>query len=245
MIKHNKYWKIYNQIIDKALSENRSKKNAYYENHHIVPRSIRPDLEKDKNNQVLLTAREHYICHYLLTKFTTGVNNDKMIYSFHLMQFSQYGQRKIFNSLLYEKNKIKMSNLRKGKKLPESQIKNMLKSRKKYFENGGVAPMKGKKHSEETKKRMSESRKTTLGNGYVEIYGPVDAYIRRDKLKKSMKKRDQSGSKNPMYNKKHTQKCKNEMSKNMKRYKKLYPQNNNKNPNSKTIIIYDNHDNFR
>ena len=38
------------------------------EKHHIKPRSLFPELAKDKSNIVKLTYREHYICHWLLTK---------------------------------------------------------------------------------------------------------------------------------------------------------------------------------
>lgn len=50
------------------------------ENHHIVPRSIRPDLAKDKDNIVRLTYREHYVAHLLLYKIYENdiVNNRKM-----------------------------------------------------------------------------------------------------------------------------------------------------------------------
>ena len=65
------YQKIHDNIIQKAKSENRKKiKNTfqkdyvYYENHHIIPRCMGGlDVEE---NLVLLTSREHYMCHKLL-----------------------------------------------------------------------------------------------------------------------------------------------------------------------------------
>ena len=71
------YRHIYMIIITKAKMEMkaglRTKKNGkYYENHHILPRSLFP-LWKDKtSNQVLLTAREHCFRHQLLTKIWPG-----------------------------------------------------------------------------------------------------------------------------------------------------------------------------
>jgi hypothetical protein len=68
------YRKVYAWIIKKALSEHRSKKNmrdidyTYYENHHILPKSLFPLFRNRKLNLVLLTAREHFFCHQLLTK---------------------------------------------------------------------------------------------------------------------------------------------------------------------------------
>lgn len=63
---------IYNSIIENAKSKNRIKlkKNninyVYYETHHILPKCL--NGSNDKDNLVLLTAKEHYICHKLLNK---------------------------------------------------------------------------------------------------------------------------------------------------------------------------------
>lgn len=60
------YQKLYDAIIQKAIFKNRKKSGKiYYENHHIVPLCLNGN--NDKENKVLLTAREHYICHKLLT----------------------------------------------------------------------------------------------------------------------------------------------------------------------------------
>jgi len=81
--------KIYNAIIEKAISENRIKRKKsdknyiYYENHHIKPRCL--GGKNVKENFVLLTAREHFICHKLLTYIYPG--NYKIIHAFHLMTF--------------------------------------------------------------------------------------------------------------------------------------------------------------
>ena len=62
------YEKIYNKIIEKRKVEKLSKKEIYCESHHIIPVSFDKSLEKDENNIVNLTAREHYVCHKLLQK---------------------------------------------------------------------------------------------------------------------------------------------------------------------------------
>lgn len=67
------YRHVYMLIIEHAKSEEklgiRSKGNgSYYEKHHILPKSIFPLWNKRKGNLVLLTAREHFFCHQLLTK---------------------------------------------------------------------------------------------------------------------------------------------------------------------------------
>lgn len=68
------YRKVYMAIIANAMKECRIKKSTdavdyvYYEEHHILPKSIFPAWKNRKCNRVLLTAREHLFCHKLLTK---------------------------------------------------------------------------------------------------------------------------------------------------------------------------------
>jgi len=83
------YKKIYDRIIEKSRKENRVKLDKsnenyiYYENHHIIPRCL--GGKDEKNNLVLLTAREHFISHKLLTYIYP--NNYKIISAFNLMLF--------------------------------------------------------------------------------------------------------------------------------------------------------------
>lgn len=42
--------------------------DMYFEFHHILPRSLYNQYSKNKHNLVCLTAKEHFICHKLLTK---------------------------------------------------------------------------------------------------------------------------------------------------------------------------------
>ncbi len=70
----NKYTRWYQTIIKKAQIENRSHlDNVYYESHHIIPKCM------GGNEEVLLTAKEHFICHLLLCRMVEGVNKHKMI----------------------------------------------------------------------------------------------------------------------------------------------------------------------
>jgi hypothetical protein len=79
--------KIYESIIQKAKFENRIKlrKNQenyiYYENHHIIPMCL---VKNDElYNKVLLTPKEHFVCHKLLVFIYP---NNKSIYNaFYLM----------------------------------------------------------------------------------------------------------------------------------------------------------------
>jgi hypothetical protein len=125
----NKYSKCYYNIVTKALQANRKKlpknnKNfVYYESHHIIPKSVKTefkDLRLNPWNKVLLTPKEHFICHLLLTKMLSGSDKNKMVYALWGMtnQASKY-QGKRFKSNMYATYKVKMqeslSSDRKGK----------------------------------------------------------------------------------------------------------------------------------
>lgn len=72
--KDSKSLEKYLKIIKNAIKQKRIKlkkddrKYIYYENHHILPKSLYPKYKDNKNIQVLLTAEEHFIVHFLLTK---------------------------------------------------------------------------------------------------------------------------------------------------------------------------------
>ena len=59
----NKYTKWYFNIISKAQNRDTL---GYVEKHHIIPKSLGGNNEQ--TNLVKLTAREHFVCHWLLTK---------------------------------------------------------------------------------------------------------------------------------------------------------------------------------
>lgn len=94
-----KYKKWYDSIISNALSENRQRGDIYYEEHHIMPRSL--GGSDDPQNLVLLTAKEHYVCHLLLTKFSTGQQKYKMASALSCMTFPKSGIQKRYTSRMY------------------------------------------------------------------------------------------------------------------------------------------------
>lgn len=100
----NKYTKWYDYIIKNALQENRKKyKGILYEKHHILPKSIFPEYKNLRNNpwnKVLLTSREHFICHWLLTKICKNKRHKKqMQHALHKMSF---GTKRTLPSRYYE-----------------------------------------------------------------------------------------------------------------------------------------------
>jgi hypothetical protein len=69
----NKYFFAYIKIVEKAKREIRDGNLGYYEKHHILPKSVFPEFSNLKINYwngVVVTAREHFVLHKLLTKFT-------------------------------------------------------------------------------------------------------------------------------------------------------------------------------
>ena len=128
MFLENKYTKIYRSIIENSKAKNRKKGEEYYENHHIIPKSLGGSNSKD--NLVFLTPREHFICHLILTKITVDSDRVKMIYALIILANSnikltsrQYDiVRNLHISILKstpksEEHKRKISESNKGKKL--------------------------------------------------------------------------------------------------------------------------------
>ena len=77
---NNKYTTWYNSLINKAKDRIIS---GYTEKHHIIPSSLGGTTDND--NIVKLTAREHFICHLLLTKMTIGNARYKMNFALHML----------------------------------------------------------------------------------------------------------------------------------------------------------------
>lgn len=98
----NKYKKWYFSIIEKAKTKQRKKtKKIYLESHHIIPECM------GGKETVLLTAKEHFICHLLLCKFTIGEYKVKMFYALRAFQMKSSNQKnRYFNSKLYETIRI-------------------------------------------------------------------------------------------------------------------------------------------
>jgi hypothetical protein len=132
----NKYAKWYYAIIDKALSEKRKKfrSDIHYERHHIVPTSL--GGSNDISNKVWLTPKEHFICHTLLVKCTTGKDKMRMACAWHRMATA-----KRYTCKKYE----------------------VLRKQHALIMSGENNPFFGKSHSEETKEKL---RKANTGKSY-------------------------------------------------------------------------------
>lgn len=86
-------------------------KIGYCETHHIIPRSMGGSNAKD--NLVKLTAKEHFVCHLLLTKMT---NSHKMAMALQMMLGNNKSSRRYVpgSSKIYEFAKKRASLAKMG-----------------------------------------------------------------------------------------------------------------------------------
>jgi len=143
------YQKIHDKLIEKAKISNRVKPKkidfnyVYYEKHHIIPRCM--GGSNDIDNLVLLTAREHFIIHKLLTYIYKG--NRKIACAFHRMTYNKQGKLIISGrDYLYARELICS--------IPRSKetCKKISESLKGIDHSGEKNSMFGKHHSFESKK---------------------------------------------------------------------------------------------
>lgn len=182
MFVQNKYHTWYFNIIRNAQNCERIKLKIsdenyeYFENHHIKPRSLFPEFSKDKENLVLLTAKEHFICHLLLCKFTISDAKHKMINALIKMVYCKSDNQiryqsksySIVRKLMAEKNssmmkgipksddwKAKMSLKMKGRKMDQKFSEKRSEINKILWADG---TFKGRPKSEETKQKIRIAR---------------------------------------------------------------------------------------
>jgi hypothetical protein len=199
------YLNIYDKIIYRAKLENRKKNgHIYYEAHHILPVCLGGSGKcyqwKTHSNIVLLTAKEHFICHILLCEIYP--NMAKLKYAIWMMCIRRNdGAKKnyIISSKLYEKlrisNSLIVSELHKNKIVSEEtrqRIKNsnIGKSRNKKEKN----PMWGKSLSKDTRDKISEAQKGNQSN-----LGKKHSLETKKKMSDT-----QLGDKNSFFGKKHS-----------------------------------------
>lgn len=197
MFNNTKYTKLYYQIIESTLSR---QLNTYKELHHIIPRSLGGTDNED--NITYLTAREHFICHWLLTKMTTGNDRAKMLYALNGMKRENRYQERYETKItarVYERIRIEFSIIHsetmKGrpawnKGIPQSEEQKE-KNRQAALKRGPKTEetinkwkksREGYKHSAETKLKQSKSH---IGKSN----GPMSE---QEKLKRSVANKGKS-----------------------------------------------------
>jgi hypothetical protein len=187
----NKYIKWYIALCRKAAIRSKTRNKAiellgYVETHHIVPKSFGMGGEKDSNNKVHFTLREHFVSHKLLVKSFNGTEYEKTC-KMAIFFFTRKNKTKkeVLSSKDYEfvrrcrvnltkgiprseetKNKIRKS--AKGRTFSEDHRMKLSLSHKgkpskvvwndEARQRFGIM-MLGQKHSDKTKESMSKSQK--------------------------------------------------------------------------------------
>lgn len=126
MFLSNKYALWYFQIVENAR---RRVSEGYSEQHHIIPKSLGGSNLPE--NLVSLSAREHFICHLLLTKMTSGEDRTKMQWALQMMRRGNNRQKQRYtpSARLYEVARkacaIAVSATHKGKPKSETAREKM------------------------------------------------------------------------------------------------------------------------
>ncbi len=191
MFTNSKYTKWYFSIIEGARTRTIE---GYTEMHHILPKCLGGLDTVD--NLIKLTAREHFICHWLLTKMVTETKQKYQLWNaFSCMLYREKpGQErykissKIFDSIKNAGSKIKSMQWT-GKNNPM------------YGLRGELSPTFGKKWTEERRKKSSithSGQSRTLESRKKQS----EQMKGRKQTAEHITKRSRSGKENHMYGKK-------------------------------------------
>jgi len=150
----NKYTSWYYSIVNRAINRTPT---GYTEKHHIIPRTL--GGKANKNNIVSLTAREHYICHLLLTKMLNGEDKQKMIYALHMLsnvKNSKQQNRYMPSSRLYEYERKLFSEAQSIRMKENHPLKNPIHklAHQRGVDLRGSTSKKGAKRSDTMKEKM-------------------------------------------------------------------------------------------
>lgn len=154
LFENNKYSKWYYSIVNNATTRDALK--GYSEKHHIIPKSI--GGSNSKENLVVLSAREHFVCHLLLTKMLSGDAKKKMIYAFWQLsnQKNLKQQRYSPSSKTYEIARKMFAENHSANMKQNHPLKNEDNKRKHQIgvDLRGPTSVKGVKRSESMKEKM-------------------------------------------------------------------------------------------
>lgn len=163
------YSKIYNELITDAVQN--PKLDVYKETHHIIPKCLGgSDLPE---NLVRLTARQHYLAHWLLYKIH---RTSSLVHAWHNMSRVGKGQQdRTVNSHLFEYCKKE-----RRKKMSEQY-------------SGKGNNFYGKTHNEETKRRLSEIHSGKMYKTDEQIKDWVESVAKKPKTKEHREKISRKG----------------------------------------------------
>lgn len=150
----NKYRRWYFQICDSGRGRVRGQG---MERHHIVPKSLGGNNKPE--NLVLLTYREHFIAHWLLTKFTIGQARTKMTRALGCMVCSRAGR--ILTSRQFEIARRAFVQVHRGQRYAlgikhsaEAKIRHSIANRNRSPEARAKLSAHARNRSEETREKL-------------------------------------------------------------------------------------------
>jgi len=164
----NKYEKWYKDITERGQVRITNERT---ESHHIIPKCL--GGVDNKSNLTNITLREHFICHWLLTKIHYGKERHQLLKALWMMKAENQNQTRY---------KTKITS-RVYATLKEEYIK--LQSIKVTGKNNGFY---GRTHTPEARKRISEANK-----------GRIPPQEEIEKMKLSLAKRKKQGIKRATY----------------------------------------------
>lgn len=164
MFNNSKYTRWYYQIIDRAQDRVLTN-DGYAEVHHIVPRSL--GGSNLKCNLVNLTGREHFICHWLLTKMVTGDSQKKMAYACKRMMHSKNSKQDRYQitSRVYENLKTQLNAILKNRQFTNAWKEKLKRAARNRADNEGAdaKEVRRKTMISVNKSRKGEKRLATTG----------------------------------------------------------------------------------
>ena len=147
LFKEAKYTRWYYDIIDRSKERSLT---SYTEKHHIIPKSLGGD--NSAGNLVVLTAREHFICHWLLTKMVTNKKQKYQMWN----AFSCMLYREKSNQERYKVSSRVFENIKSVGAKTKSE-KFSVKNNPMFGRKGILSPHYGKKKSAEHIANLSKS----------------------------------------------------------------------------------------
>lgn len=175
------YQRIYKTICSTAKSQNRIKgQGVYYEAHHIIPKCMggTGDVRQYKThpNIVLLTTKEHFVCHRLLTRIYPNSKGLRLAFWAMCNQKSENQERNYKpSSRAYEEGRSNFINDMSGSNHPSFGDSERYKGEKN--------PFYGRTHSPEIMEQIAETKRLNPW---------VPNQEQKDKWKKSREGKDYS-----------------------------------------------------
>lgn len=213
------YKRIYDNLTGRG--KERPYQKGIHERHHIIPKSMGGN--NDPDNISNLTPREHFICHLLLVKFTTGEDKKKMAWALHRMSHSK---GRTLTSIEYEMARNEHIRNVSQPKSEETRKRMSGKKSVEHTEKIRLAALNNSKINELSKDPLFQAERIrALKNAYPDgvFKGRNHSEETKDKIRnirlgskaspetKAKLSDLRSGQNNSMYDKTHTEESKEKM----------------------------------